>query len=52
MAPTKADPAETKKEKKVYVPTGKPRGRRPGQKTKKALKQEKAALMRKSIGKK
>ena len=48
MAPTKAEgPAKSGKD---YVPTGKPRGRRPGQKNKKTLNKEKAAEMRKKGG--
>ena len=45
MAPTKGE--EAGKSGKNYVATGKPRGRRPGQKSKKTLKKEKAAEMRK-----
>ena len=53
MAPTKND-APAVKTKTAYVPTGKPRGRRPGQKTKKTMMREKAAEMRRKggIGKK
>ena len=48
MAPIKtSDSAEAGKTKKVYVPTGKPRGRAKGQKSKKTLRKEKAAEMRK-----
>ena len=52
-APTKND-APAVKTKTAYVPTGKPRGRRPGQKTKKTMMREKAAEMRRKggIGKK
>ena len=48
MAPTKEE--EPTKSGKNYVPTGKPRGRKPGQKSKKTLRKEKAAAMRKKGG--
>ena len=51
MAPSKDGPAKSGKN---YVPTGKPRGRRPGQKNKKTLTKEKmrevAAEMREKGG--
>ena len=48
MAPTKGE--EPAKSGKTYVPTGKPRGRKPGHKNKKTLMREKAAAMRKKGG--
>jgi len=37
-------PDHLKKPKKEYVPTGKPRGRKPGQKNKKTMRAEKQSL--------
>ena len=67
MAPTKDDapvkeekrgqhlrvPDHLKKPKKEYVPTGKPRGRAPGQKSKKTMRAEKMReVMKKTMTKK
>ena len=38
-------PDHLKKPKKEYVPTGKPRGRRPGQKNKKTMKADQQRLV-------
>ena len=50
MAPTKKTETASKTGKKYYVPTGKPRGRKPGSKSKKTIKRERAAEMRKKGG--
>ena len=67
MAPTKEEapakeekrgahlkvPDHLKKPKKVYVPTGKPRGRAKGQKSKKAMRADKMReVMKKTMSKK